>query len=403
MFHSNIFKNFINNNNNHTNSSFNIPFDIPFVFETYNNIPPSPIVNTNNKKDLYNILNITKESTKNEIKKSYHKLAKEYHPDKQNGSDEKFKELNEAYNILSDDDKRYNYDNNINFPDLSEFNQYSFNTDEIFKEFNDIFDVFHQKYKTNQNSVNKSSTKNEQNISIKVNIDEIILGSIRKISYIRDELCSLCEGTCAYHPNDIVKCVNCMPELNNLSFIKLTPNPNCKSCLGKGILLKTERRCKECTNGVVKKNITIQLKIPKGLPNNFLVLLKNKGNYNLLNKEFDNLRIKIVHNFDNNIEIKDLDLIYNLEISLKELFNGFEKEINILETKKHKNYNFKLIKNDYFDPNELIIYKNRGIVNYKKLNEIGDLIIKFKIIYPDSNNKNLIKYKKVFKELFNKF
>ena len=75
----------------------------------------------------------------------------------------------------------------------------------------------------------------------------------------------------------------------------------------------------------MKKDTIIQIKIPKGIPNNYTVLLKEKGNYNLNNKKFDNFKINIKYNLDKNIQINNLNLIYNLDISLNELFNGFQK------------------------------------------------------------------------------
>jgi len=398
------------------NNGFNfVEFDIPSFVFNHGGIPRGiPNMNTQinqNKIDPYKILEIDKNSTKDDIKKSYRKLSLKYHPDKNNGDDEMFKKINEAYNILIDDEQKIQHDHFNNFNHEQHF---SFNTEEIFKEFTDIFDVFHNKYKSSNNN-SKEQKKHEQTIDILIKIEEILLGSIRKIKYIRDNLCNKCNGTCAFHPNDIVRCVNCMPQLNNLSFIKLTPNPNCRSCFGKGILLKSERRCTNCKNGLMKKDTIIQIKIPKGIPNNYTVLLKEKGNYNLNNKNFDNLKINIKYDLNKNVEINNLNLIYNLDISLNELFNGFQKKINILNNinleqiknneeinKEVNKYTKTIEKTDYFKPTENIIYKNNGLINYKNENEIGDLIIKFNILYPEENNNNFIKYKKVFKQLFNK-
>ena len=145
----------------------------------------------------------------------------------------------------------------------------------------------------------------------------------------------------------------------------------------------------------------INIAIPKSVPNNHIFIIKNKGSYNKKTNNYNDIKLKIVYNLEKNIKIKENNIIVKVDIKLSELFCGFKKSIKI------SNNIIEISMDKYFNPSEPIIYKNKGLVNYKSHNKdnkdnIGDLILNFNVIYPKSDNKTIHKYKDVFIKIFSK-
>ena len=134
--------------------------------------------------------------------------------------------------------------------------------------------------------------------------------------------------------------------------------------------------------------------IPKGVPNNHTFIIKNKGSFNKITKRYNHIKLKCIYDLQNNIQIHGSNIFLNINITLKELLCGFSKEIKFGSSKININMD------KYFNPSDTLTYKNMGIPIYKKEDTIGDLVIKFNILYPSTDTK-LHKYKSIFNKILN--
>jgi molecular chaperone DnaJ len=229
-------------------------------------------------KDYYDTLGINKDSSKEEIKKAYKKLAKKYHPDlnPDSGSSEKIKEINEAYSVLSDDNKRSNYDRfGSSDEQFSGFQgQQGFNED----IFSDIFGSFFggNPYARQRGPKGGSDLKYELNIEFK----EAAFGTKKKISINKLNKCDECNGT-GSEDGKQANCGTChgsgqVGRQFRTPFGIVQHATTCPKCSGKGKII--ENKCDECNgHGRKKENKTITVTIPAGVDNGSTLRVLNEG------------------------------------------------------------------------------------------------------------------------------
>ena len=222
------------------------------------------------------------------------------------------------------------------------------------------------------------------NIEINVGIDDIINGNKKKIKFNINDICASCNGTSAYDPNDLIVCLYCSGN-----------NKDCRACSGKGNMFKNDRRCGNCKNGIVNKENSVNIQIPKGVPDNHCMIIKNKGSFNFDSKTYNNVKLKFKYDLPKNIQIHGTAIFAYINIKLEDLLIG-----NINEKIKLGKQTLQLTFDKYIDPTEVITYEEYGIPLYKKENDKGDLIIKFNVIYPKNDENNIYKYKKIFEKIF---
>lgn len=241
-------------------------------------------------KDYYSVLGVDKKATKDDIKKAFRKLAHKYHPDKGTGDEAKFKEVTEAYAILSDEKKRREYDtygqafagaaaggagNPFAGFDFSQFQQ-GFGVGADF-DFGDIFgDIFSQRGARTQ-------TPRGRDISIDLEIPfrDAALGTSRTVLIAKIATCDLCHGNGAKPGTSLETCVTCngtgrVHETRNSILGQFTSVRTCTVCGGTGKIPK--EKCPECHGaGVRRKEEEIHINIPAGIDNGEMIRMPQKG------------------------------------------------------------------------------------------------------------------------------
>lgn len=233
------------------------------------------------KKDYYEILGLSRDANSDDIKTAYRKMARKYHPDisKEDNAEKKFKEVQEAYEILIDPNKKSNYDNfghqsnnGSGFEGFSESN---------FDNFSDIFNNFFGKEDGN---TTKSSQKSNLDERIEMNIDfmDAVLGAKKIIQVVLEDYCHKCNGYGSKNPEDIIVCSNC----NGLGYViaeqrtffgNLRTQQICQRCQGNGRQIKN--KCSTCHGKQTQKyKKTIEVDIPAGIDDNMSLKMPNKGN-----------------------------------------------------------------------------------------------------------------------------
>ncbi len=232
-------------------------------------------------QDYYKILGVEKNATKEEIKKSYKKLARKYHPDvnKDDDASEKFKEINEAAQVLGDDTKRQQYDQ---FGDADAFKQASgfrgFNASDFGDfatsfDFGDIFDQFFgggggNIFGGGRGGRRQSSRGADLRYDMEITLEEAAFGSEKEISIPRNEQCPECKGSGAKSEKDIVTCPDCdgkgmTRRTQRTPFGMFSTTTTCRKCKGEGKYIREE--CPDCDGtGIVHKRRKIKIKIPQG-------------------------------------------------------------------------------------------------------------------------------------------
>lgn len=233
------------------------------------------------KRDYYDVLGVSKSASAEEIKKAYRSLAKKYHPDinKEPGAEEKFKEINEAYETLSDDNKRKNYDT-YGFDDpMSGFQGGAGSGFGGFGGFEDIFSSFFGGGGRTQRQQNRKGNDIEKQMTI--TFDEAINGCKKVIRVTVDEECSSCGGTGAFSKNDIHTCDRCNGQgvvfVEQRTFFGTARTQTiCPKCGGRGQSIS--KKCDKCSGkGRVRRTKDVEVKIPAGIDNNMTLRMEGYG------------------------------------------------------------------------------------------------------------------------------
>jgi molecular chaperone DnaJ len=243
------------------------------------------------KRDYYEVLGVSKNASKDEIKDTYRKLAMQYHPDRNKAPDaeEKFKEISEAYAVLSDDEKRQQYD----MLGHAGFDQ-RYSTEDIFRgaDFNSIFrdlgfgfgDLFRTFFGGGfGGSGFRERINRGQDLvyDLEITLEEAAKGTEKEIEVPRTEKCEVCGGSGASpgtSPRTCPKCngagkVQHMRKSSFAMYVQVTP---CATCRGKGTLIDSP--CKNCRGtGLVKKRRKISVKIPVGIDEGYQLRLRGEG------------------------------------------------------------------------------------------------------------------------------
>ncbi|MDG6933712.1 MAG: molecular chaperone DnaJ [Nitrososphaerota archaeon] len=278
------------------------------------------------KRDYYEVLGVSKNASKDEIKAAYRKLALQYHPDrnKEPGAEEKFKEISEAYAVLSDDEKRVQYDRFGHAGIDSRYSQEDIfrgvNFDEIFRGFgfggfDDIFERFF-----GFGGMRDPNAGQDRSVQISVNLQDVMKGATKQISYTRKQKCSTCNGSGAEPGSQVRTCPNCggqgrVQQITSAGFARLVRVIECPQCNGRGQLI--QNLCKSCRGkGIVNANRTINIKIPAGIEDGATLRLRGEGDLTTGRGTPGDLYVVVTVQPDRNFRREGADIYHDLEIGL---------------------------------------------------------------------------------------
>jgi molecular chaperone DnaJ len=243
------------------------------------------------KRDYYEVLKVPRNASKQEIKKAYRKLALKYHPDrnKSSNAEEKFKEISEAYAILSDDEKRMQYDR-LGHAGIS--GRYSWDDifrgadfDVIFRDlgfgfggFNTIFNMFFGGRTRRRHGPQKGA---DLRYDLEISLEEAALGQEKDLKVQGFDVCDTCHGSGAKPGTSQKNCPKCngtgeVRRTRNFGNMHFTEIQTCTECHGRGVLI--ENLCKNCKGkGTVQRTHRIKLKIPPGIDDGYSLRLGGEG------------------------------------------------------------------------------------------------------------------------------
>jgi len=240
------------------------------------------------KRDYYEVLGVNKDASDEEIKKSYRKLARQYHPDvnpNKKEAEEKFKEISEAYEVLSDSDKRAQYDRFGHVgPEAGGFGGFGGGfggTGSDFGGFGDIFDMFFGGGFGGGQQAKGPRKGADLRLDLSVSFEEAAFGVEKDVQINRTESCPGCQGTGAEPGTHSSSCPTCggkgqVAESQNTPFGRFQTVRPCPRCQGEGRIIETP--CKECRgSGSVRKNRAIHIKVPGGVDNGSRLRMAGEG------------------------------------------------------------------------------------------------------------------------------
>ncbi|MDD4382142.1 MAG: molecular chaperone DnaJ, partial [Candidatus Dojkabacteria bacterium] len=244
------------------------------------------------KRDYYDVLGVDKKASQSEIKKAYRKLVKKYHPDvnKEGDSEEKFKEVQEAYEVLSDESKRSAYDQfgHAGTAGFDGGSSYDFNQGGAPFDMGDIFNSFFGgsgfgfdfgNFSSGGNRVEEKGS--DIRYRVRLSFMEAMKGGEYKIKITRDTACEECKGT-GSKSGKVETCPECkgsgqQRQVRNTIFGSIAVMGVCQKCMGRGTIIKDP--CQKCRGtGVISEQESISIKIPAGAYDGMVLRFRNGGN-----------------------------------------------------------------------------------------------------------------------------
>lgn len=342
-------------------------------------------------QDFYDRLGIKKGASQDEIKKAYRNLANKYHPDKNPNNKEaeaKFKEVSEAYEVLSDPKKRQAYDqfgqagsqgggfnpNNMGGFDFSNFGDAG--------GFADIFETFFGGG-GGQSQRKRAQRGEDLEVQIKIPFEEAVFGANKTIKIRRIVRCETCEGSGAKPGTKILDCPACggsgqIRERRQTMLGQVMTSRPCDTCNGEGKIPETP--CQTCNgNKRLSKEEQITVKIPQGINDNAVIRLQGKGNEGAEGSDGD-LYIRIRVETSSKFKRQGFDILTNLEVQAIQAVLGDEIEIETMHGKET------LVIPPGIQNGKEIRIKGKGIPQGDSKN-IGDHVVKISVYIPKKISK----------------
>ena len=353
------------------------------------------------KRDYYEVLGVTKSATDDEIKKAYRKAAKQYHPDLHPGDKEaeaKFKEVNEAYEVLSDKDKKARYDQfghagvdpnfNAGYGGGSPFGQ-DIDFSDIFGDIFGGFGGFGRQRSSNPNAPRRGQ---DIEVSVYISFEEAVKGCRKDLVYNAVNVCGDCHGTGAQSGTQVKTCSQC----GGTGYVKVnqrTPfgvvqtQSRCSSCRGKGKIVETP--CRSCNGtGQVKKKRTVSVDIPEGINDEQILNVSGHGNAGVNGGAAGDLHVVINVRPHPIFERKGDDIWCDLPISFSQAALGGDVTVPTIDGKVRYQIH------EGTQPGDIFKLKDKGVKHLRGRGR-GDQYVRIVLEVPKSLNS---KQKRMLKD-----
>ena len=302
------------------------------------------------KRDYYEVLGVDKKASEDEIKKAYRKIAIKYHPDRNPGdktAEEKFKEAAEAYSVLSDKQKRQQYDQfGFDGPNMGGgfggFGAGGFSMDDIFSMFGDVFGGRggfggFSGFGGGQRAQYHGT---DLRLKVRLTLQEISTGVTKKFKVRKDIVCSECNGSGAQNGSGSETCPTCHGQGYTVRTVRsilgmMQTQSECPTCHGEGTIIKN--KCPHCNGqGIVKGEEVVEINIPAGVAEGMVVNVPGKGNAAPHNGVPGNIQVYVEEEPNDTFVRDGQDIIYNLLLDFPTAALGGEVDIPTIEGTKVK-------------------------------------------------------------------
>ena len=353
------------------------------------------------KRDYYEVLGVEKTATADEIKKAYRKKAIQYHPDRNPGdkeAEEKFKEAAEAYEVLSNADKRARYDQ-YGFAGVDGsaaggaggfggFSGGGMSMDDIFSMFGDIFggrSGFSGFGGGSSSTQRRRYRGSDLRVKVKLSLKEVAQGVDKKFKLKKYVTCKCCNGTGAEGNSGTETCPTChgsgsVTRTQQSIFGVMQTQTVCPQCGGEGKIIKN--KCKECAGeGIVYGEEVVSVSIPAGVAQGMQVTINGKGNAGKHNGVAGDLLVMVEEEPHAELIRDESDLIYNLLLSIPQATLGASVEIPTVDGKA------KIKIEPGTQPGRVLRLRGKGlpkINNYGYSSGTGDLLVNVSVYIPET-------------------
>ncbi len=350
------------------------------------------------KRDFYEVLGVSKSASADEIKTAYRKKAIQYHPDKNPGdkeAEEKFKEAAEAYDILSNQDKRERYDRfgHAGVGGSAAGGGFSggMTMDDIFEQFGDLFGGhfsnfggfsgfggFGGRSGRGGRSVPKGS---DLRVKVRMTLKEIANGVEKKIKVRKYVHCKKCQGSGAEDERSITTCHSCqgsgyVVRISNTILGQMQTQSVCPACNGQGKTIT--KKCTACYGeGIVQDDEVIAINVPAGVMEGMQLSMRGKGNAGRFKGENGDLLVVIEEEPDKELIRDENDLIYNLLLSIPQAILGDTIEVPIVDGRA------KVKVDPGTQPGKILRLRGKGLPSVNGYGN-GDLLVNISVYIPES-------------------
>ncbi len=343
------------------------------------------------KKDYYRILGVSRDASNEDIKKAFRKLAFEWHPDRnyEDGAAERFKEINEAYQVLGDSDKKAQYDR-------WEHNGRGFvGFDDFVSGLGDVFDAFFAGTSRVRSRVPQQGAALHYKITIA--FEEAAFGCEKDIEISRTEYCSHCRGQGGEPGSQLVRCPDCngageVRRVQQSLFGRFVNRVVCERCYGEGSVV-TES-CHQCKGtGRERKRRKINVKVPAGVDNGARIRLRGEGEAGTWGGPAGDLYVTLAVEEHSLFKRDGNDVLYDLPINFAQAALGDEVEVPTLEGTA------KIKVPSGTQTGKVFHLKGKGLPSLQQSSSKGDQLVTVRVVTPDKLDEE---QRRLFQELSRK-